>query len=125
MGRLEGKVCVITGGKEILAEELNFQRALTDLEQVLVGLEKTLLSNLSTKVRGFYFCGRGEAAGKEIEAQNGRNCVFVKADVMKEEDIKSVIDKAIELWGRIDCLFNNAGSNCFFDKHSCSSNTEL
>ena len=33
----------------------------------------------------------------------------MKADVTNEEDIKRVIDTAIEKFGRLDCLFNNAG----------------
>mmetsp|Transcript_1029 Transcript_1029/g.1102 ORF Transcript_1029/g.1102 Transcript_1029/m.1102 type:complete len:293 (-) Transcript_1029:12-890(-) len=89
MGRLDGKVCVITGGTS--------------------GIGKDTVEQFINEGARVLFCGRGEAAGKEIEAQNGKDCVFVKADVMKEEDIKSVINKAIELWGRIDCLFNNAG----------------
>ncbi|KAI9067663.1 short-chain dehydrogenase [Trametes sanguinea] len=33
----------------------------------------------------------------------------IKADVGKEADIKAAVDKAVELFGRLDIMFNNAG----------------
>ena len=53
------------------------------------------------------FCGRGEDAGREIAAEMGDNCVFMKCDVMVEEEIEAVVEKAVELWGKLDVLFNN------------------
>ena len=55
------------------------------------------------------FCGRGEGAGEAIAEEYGENCVFMKADVMVEAEIEAVIEKAVELWGKLDVLFNNAG----------------
>ena len=55
------------------------------------------------------FCGRGEGAGEAIAEQYGENCVFMQADVMVEAEIEAVIEKAVELWGKLDVLFNNAG----------------
>jgi NAD(P)-dependent dehydrogenase (short-subunit alcohol dehydrogenase family) len=42
---------------------------------------------------------------KEVGAQG----VFVKADVSKAQDVESMISKAVEHFGRLDCAFNNAG----------------
>lgn len=39
----------------------------------------------------------------------GVQCLFIKCDVADEADIKNVINKTIETFGRIDCAFNNAG----------------
>jgi NAD(P)-dependent dehydrogenase (short-subunit alcohol dehydrogenase family) len=59
------------------------------------------------------FCSRGEAEGRALEAElnakaEGR-ALFVRADVSKVEDIRIVIDRTVERFGRIDCLINNAG----------------
>ena len=37
--------------------------------------------------------------------------MFVQADVLHEEEIAKVINTAVERWGRIDVLFNNAGGS--------------
>lgn len=59
-----------------------------------------------------YFCGRREALGEkvaqEINSQGGR-ASYQKADVRKEEDVKSFIDTCVQKYGRIDIAFNNAG----------------
>lgn len=39
----------------------------------------------------------------------GNDCIGLKCDVTKEEDICSAMDKTIETYGRIDILINNAG----------------
>ncbi|KAL7282184.1 hypothetical protein ACG7TL_003653 [Trametes sanguinea] len=38
----------------------------------------------------------------------------IKADVGKEADIKAAVDKAVELFGRLDIMFNNAASVATF-----------
>ncbi len=55
-------------------------------------------------------CGRRAVLGRELEAQLGRErCRFIEADVTVEADMKGLIDSAVKTWGRLDCLFNNAG----------------
>ncbi len=53
-----------------------------------------------------------EAAGEEtvtaIHDAGGR-AIFVKADVSKEGDVKALVGAAIDEFGRIDVLYNNAG----------------
>jgi NAD(P)-dependent dehydrogenase (short-subunit alcohol dehydrogenase family) len=39
----------------------------------------------------------------------GGTAIFVRADVSQDEDVKRVVDAAIEEFGRIDVLYNNAG----------------
>src|SRR5437773_11068638 len=53
-----------------------------------------------------------EAAGEETVAAirgAGGQAIFVKADVSKESDVKALVDAAIESFGHIDVLYNNAG----------------
>ncbi len=48
----------------------------------------------------------------------GAECLFVQADLSKAEDARAVLDAALEEFGRVDCLVNNAarlGSKSFLD----------
>jgi NAD(P)-dependent dehydrogenase (short-subunit alcohol dehydrogenase family) len=53
---------------------------------------------------------RREDKGKALADKLGGDVHFVKTDVTKEEDIKAMINAAVDRWGRVDCLFNNASS---------------
>ena len=61
------------------------------------------------------FTGRGEEKGQEIAARLGDNAVFFKADVTQEAEIKASVDQAIQSFGRLDILFNNAGGGTLGD----------
>ena len=53
-----------------------------------------------------------EAAGEEtvgLVRGAGGEATFVKADVSSEDDAKAMVDHAIATYGRLDCLYNNAG----------------
>jgi NAD(P)-dependent dehydrogenase (short-subunit alcohol dehydrogenase family) len=41
--------------------------------------------------------------------QQGGEAIFVKCDVSREEDVKSLVDTTILKYGRLDFAFNNAG----------------
>lgn len=45
----------------------------------------------------------------EEEKQKGKDCIGIKCDVTKEEEIKNLIHQAKDHYGRIDVLMNNAG----------------
>jgi len=54
----------------------------------------------------------GEAAGQEtvdLIRTDGGEATFVKVDVSKEADAKAMVDHAVATYGRLDCLYNNAG----------------
>ena len=54
----------------------------------------------------------GEAAGQEtveLIRADGGDATFVRADVSKEADAKAMVDHAVATYGRLDCLYNNAG----------------
>jgi len=53
-----------------------------------------------------------EAAGQETVAlvqAAGGEATYVKVDVSKEADAKAMVDHAVSTYGRLDCLYNNAG----------------
>jgi NAD(P)-dependent dehydrogenase (short-subunit alcohol dehydrogenase family) len=55
-------------------------------------------------------CGRRAQLGASLqEALGAERCRFVQADVTREADVARLVATAIDTWGRIDCLFNNAG----------------
>lgn len=43
-----------------------------------------------------------------IEAAGGQ-ALFIQCDVAKSSDVEAMINRAVEVYGRIDCAFNNAG----------------
>ena len=54
----------------------------------------------------------GDAAGQETVDQvraGGGEATFVKVDVSKESDAMAMVDHAVSTYGRLDCLYNNAG----------------
>ncbi len=50
----------------------------------------------------------GEETARGIRDAGGK-AIFVKADVSKEEEVKHLVARSIEAFGRIDVLYNNAG----------------
>jgi NAD(P)-dependent dehydrogenase (short-subunit alcohol dehydrogenase family) len=39
----------------------------------------------------------------------GSDGIFVKTDVANEDDVRSLVEKAVKVYGRLDYAFNNAG----------------
>jgi len=57
-------------------------------------------------------CNSLSTSAKDVVAKiklSGGDAIFSQADVSREEEGKTIIDKTIETYGKIDILFNNAG----------------
>ena len=95
--RLDGKVALITGGSRGIgrAIALGFAEAGAD-----VAIASRKLPDLG-------------AVAKEISAF-GRRSLPVAAHCAKKEEIRMLVDKTMEEFGRIDILVNNAGTNPYF-----------
>ena len=53
-----------------------------------------------------------EAGGKRVAgsiAQEGGKATFVRADVSKSSDVKTMVKSALDAYGRLDVMVNNAG----------------
>ena len=60
------------------------------------------------------FSGRREAEGEKTAKlihETDAECLYVHSDASNEEEIKALVQKTIETYGRLDCAFNNAGIN--------------
>ncbi|MEM9563480.1 MAG: glucose 1-dehydrogenase [Actinomycetota bacterium] len=89
MGRLDDTTAIITGGGSGIG-------AGTARRFVAEGA-KVLIADLDAE--------RGAALAEEL----GDAAAFLATDVSKEEDVAAMVAEATDLWGRLDCLFNNAG----------------
>ena len=89
-GRLEGNVAIITGA----TSGIGYTTAEIFVEQGA----RVLLA------------ARREDRGKALAERLGDAAHFVRTDVTQEDDVRAMIDAAIDRWGRVDCLFNNASS---------------
>lgn len=50
----------------------------------------------------------GQKTVATIKEQKGE-AYFIKCDVSSEEQVKNLVDKTVEKYGRLDCAYNNAG----------------
>ncbi|HVT24492.1 MAG TPA: SDR family oxidoreductase [Rhizomicrobium sp.] len=89
-GRLEGKVAVITGAASGIG------RGTVDLF-VKEGARVVAADIQDDK-------------GARIEEEHKGKAIYVRCDVSQESDIAKAVDTAAKKFGRLDCLFNNAGT---------------
>ena len=89
MGRLEGKVAVITGGASGIGE--------ASVRRFVGEGCKVVIADLQHE------------RGERLAAELGAVAAFVRTDVTLESDVAAAIALAQSRFGRLDCLFNNAG----------------
>jgi NAD(P)-dependent dehydrogenase (short-subunit alcohol dehydrogenase family) len=90
--RLEGKVCVITGAGSGMGR---------------VAAQMFAAEGAKVVVAEFA-ADAGEETVRQVTDAGGE-ASFVKTDVSREDDARAMVDHAVERFGRIDVLYNNAG----------------
>lgn len=51
----------------------------------------------------------GQTLANELSEQGPGRAIYIQCDVSRHEQIKPVIDRAVDEFGRLDCIINNAG----------------
>jgi len=88
--RLNGKVAVITGATS--------------------GIGEATARLFAAEGASVVIAGRAVEKGEALAAELGGHVVFQRADVLHEAELASLIDTAVARFGRLDCLFSNAGA---------------
>ncbi len=91
---LEGKVAVITGGTSGIGA--------CTAEVFVANGAKVVIA------------GRRQDRGKKLAEKLGDAASFKPTDVSVEADVKAMIGHAVDRFGRLDCVMNNAGTGSQF-----------
>jgi NAD(P)-dependent dehydrogenase (short-subunit alcohol dehydrogenase family) len=90
MGRLTGKVALITGATS--------------------GIGLKTAEIFAAEGASVVLAARRLEEGKAIEKRLGSSTLFVKTDVLHEEEIANLVKMSVERFGKVDAFFCNAGS---------------
>jgi len=89
MGRIDDKIVVVTGAASGIGKAI--------AELFVKEGAKVVVSDIQDEL------------GQNLARSLGNNATFVHADVRLEDDVKGMIDRAVDSYGRLDCIVNNAG----------------
>ena len=90
---LSGKTAIITGSARGIGRAI--------AEKLAEAGANIVVSDITAET--------GEVTAKEISEKYNVKTIFVEANVTKEEDNVKLVDKAIETFGSLDIMVNNAG----------------
>jgi NAD(P)-dependent dehydrogenase (short-subunit alcohol dehydrogenase family) len=89
MGKLEGRVAIITGGASGIGEGTVRLFAAEGARVVIADIQDPL--------------------GGALASELGESVTYQHTNVSREEDVRACVERAVDRFGRVDCLFNNAG----------------
>ncbi|XP_057846579.2 zerumbone synthase-like isoform X2 [Cryptomeria japonica] len=88
--RLQGKVAIITGGSAGIGEATSRLFANHGAKIIIVDIE--------------------DDAGKKVADSLSPWATYLYCDVSKEQDVSAAVDMAMEKHGKLDIMYNNAGT---------------
>jgi NAD(P)-dependent dehydrogenase (short-subunit alcohol dehydrogenase family) len=91
--RFEGKVAVVTGASSGIGKVT---------AQVFGREGAKVVVTTGANVKG------GEETVKLIKDAGGE-AIFIRCDVSREDEVEAMVQKCVEIYGRLDLAFNNAG----------------
>lgn len=90
--RYQGKVVLITGATS--------------------GIGEATAHAFAREGARIFFCGRREERGRQVEKairDSGGDATYMRADVREEAQVAAFVARCVEVYGRLDIAFNNAG----------------
>jgi NAD(P)-dependent dehydrogenase (short-subunit alcohol dehydrogenase family) len=89
MSRLAGKVALVTGGAS--------------------GIGEATVRLFVAEGAAVAIADLQDERGERVAAELGSRSTYVHADVSREADVQAAVAVTVERFGRLDCIFNNAG----------------
>ncbi len=90
MGALDGKVAIVTGGTS--------------------GIGAAIAALFVREGARVVIAGRRREAGERLARTLGDGALFQRTDVTVEAEVEAMVARAVEKFGRLDCLVSNAGT---------------
>lgn len=91
------KIAIITGASKGIGKAISLNFATNNIDVVLAARSKNHLKQVHQKIK---------------ELNKGRS-VIVPTDVTNEDQVKNLVEEAIDQFGKVDILVNNAGVGMF------------
>ncbi|MGB9858167.1 MAG: sorbitol-6-phosphate dehydrogenase [Dictyoglomaceae bacterium] len=91
--RLKDRVAIVTGGAQGLGEALAHRLAKEGCYVTVADIKYE----------------KAQQVAEEITKEHGRPAMAIKADVTNEEDVKNMVEKTVERYGKLDIMVANAG----------------
>jgi NAD(P)-dependent dehydrogenase (short-subunit alcohol dehydrogenase family) len=89
MSRLKGRVALITGGASGIGE--------ATVRLFVEEGASVMLADIQ------------DDRGRRLAGEIGSRAAYLHTDVSREADVQAVVDETCKRFGRLDCIFNNAG----------------